>query len=167
MSYKINEGLRGELKDPLGKLVPNSGINKGFFAKLKNKRIITVGDRTTEVISGAGLDIAMEIVDGRERRVSRNPPDSHFQIQVNVRNPPGEITDQAVNAIRECLKDEQRVRIYVDGEEDLLTLPSIYFSDVGGFVLYGQPAQGIVLVRVDNHTKGKAERIMREMGIRL
>ncbi|MDG7041673.1 MAG: DUF359 domain-containing protein [Nitrososphaerota archaeon] len=167
MSYKINEGLRMELKEPLGKLIPNNEINQSFFTELKNKRIITVGDRTTEVISSAGVDIMMEIVDGRERRVSRNPPESHLQRQLIITNPPGEITAQAVDTIRKCLKDEQKVRIYVDGEEDLLTLPSIYYSDLGGLVLYGQPGQGMVLVRVDGSSKERAKRIMNEMGISL
>ena len=39
--------------------------------------------------------------------------------------------------------------IRIEGEEDLASLPCIYFANKGGHVLYGLPDMGLVHIQVD------------------
>ena len=48
--------------------------------------------------------------------------------------------------------------LVVDGEEDLLALPSILFAPLNAYVLYGQPNEGIVVVSVTESLKIKVQR---------
>ena len=54
--------------------------------------------------------------------------------------------------------------IVVDGEEDLLALPSILFAPINTHVLYGQPNAGLVIVSVTESLKVKVYDILIEMG---
>ena len=87
---------------------------------------ITVGDASTERASALGLNVCMEIVDCLEKRVSRSAPKmrENFTI-IRCTNPPGHITADAEAIIYEVMEKipGTRVRIIVDGEEDLLVLP--------------------------------------------
>ena len=82
---------------------------------------------------------------------------------INVRNPPGTISNKAWEAVCQASKDDDTVAILVDGEEDLLALPAIICSPSGSLVVYGQPHKGIVLVRVNERKKLCAKTILREM----
>ena len=58
----------------------------------------------------------------------------------------------------ECSKDvEHPLKIYVEGEEDLATLPAVLLSPTGSMVAYGQPGEGVVLVEVDESKKKEFE----------
>jgi len=51
---------------------------------------------------------------------------------------------------------KKNIRIEVDGEEDLATLPSIYLSpnrDVT--IIYGMPDKGVVIVKTNDENKIK------------
>ena len=53
-----------------------------------------------------------------------------------------------------------RVRIIVDGEEDLLVLPVCTRAKDGFTVLYGQPNEGIIVVRADLTSRNKAKSLL-------
>ena len=53
-----------------------------------------------------------------------------------------------------------RVRIIVDGEEDLLVLPVCARAKDGFTVLYGQPNEGIIVVRADLTSRNKAKSLL-------
>ena len=42
------------------------------------------------------------------------------------------------------------MKIVVEGEEDLATLPAILYAPPGSVVVYGQPDEGSVLVKVNS-----------------
>lgn len=67
---------------------------------------------------------------------------------------PGYISDTALVEVKKWAASIGTVTtpyvIRVDGEEDLLTLPIIYFAPVGTAVYYGQPHQGVVRVLIDD-----------------
>ena len=54
--------------------------------------------------------------------------------------------------------------ILVDGEEDLLALPAIFLAPINSLVLYGQPNQGFVLVKITDTVRLIAMKILKEMG---
>jgi uncharacterized protein (UPF0218 family) len=51
----------------------------------------------------------------------------------------------------------------VDGEEDLLTLVAIMVAPAGSIIAYGQPATGIVLVRVTPNKKNEIKALIDQM----
>lgn len=80
----------------------------------------------------------------------------------HVKNPAGVITQESLDAIKQATA-ERDIVILVDGEEDLLTLPCILESPSSALVIYGQPSQGLVVVRVNPVIKNKVASIMRRM----
>ena len=125
---KISDSRRAELKKPLGILIADKDITAEAIAEHAgvDASYITVGDASTERASALGLNVCMEIVDCLEKRVSRSAPNmrENFTI-VRCTNPPGHITADAEAIIYEVMEKipGTRVRIIVDGEEDLLVLP--------------------------------------------
>ena len=51
----------------------------------------------------------------------------------------------------------------VDGEEDLLALPAVLSSPEKSIVVYGQPGEGIVLVRVSAQSKKQVSKFVEQM----
>jgi uncharacterized protein (UPF0218 family) len=56
------------------------------------------------------------------------------------------------------------VRIVVSGEEDLLALPLFVMVPNGSVVLYGQPLEGMVIVRIDEKIRWKARDLLYRIG---
>ena len=52
------------------------------------------------------------------------------------------------------------MRILVSGEEDLLLVPALARAPAGAILMYGQPGEGLVVVRADERSKEKARRLM-------
>ena len=127
---KISDSRRAELKKPLGILIADKDITAEAIAKHAgvDASYITVGDASTERASTLGLNVCMEIVDCLEKRVSRSAPNmrENFTI-IRCTNPPGHITADAEAIIYEVMEKipGTRVRIIVDGEEDLLYCPAL------------------------------------------
>jgi uncharacterized protein (UPF0218 family) len=82
---------------------------------------------------------------------------------IYVKNPQGTITDEAIAAIQEAVRDNQRVKMVVDGEEDLLTLIAIIYAPENSFVVYGQPYEGIVIVKTTPDKKAEIAEILKTM----
>jgi len=53
----------------------------------------------------------------------------------------------------------------VDGEEDMLALPIFSIAPDCSVVLYGQPLEGIVIVKITPKTRKKAKDLMDRIGI--
>ena len=68
--------------------------------------------------------------------------------EVSVDNPAGIITDELIKTLSEAFASEKPLRIFVRGEEDLATLPVILMAPLDSVVLYGQPDEGVVFVKV-------------------
>jgi uncharacterized protein (UPF0218 family) len=82
---------------------------------------------------------------------------------VEVKNPPATLTQDLIGLIRESLKSDERIKLVVDGEEDLATLPAILYAPLGSAVVYGQPNEGSVLVVVTKEKKKQIEDLMKKM----
>lgn len=169
--YYLSSELRRELKTPLGKLYENSAVTLSLLEPFFSSAItICVGDRTVDRVNEIGLRPSLEIIDLREQRRKRNAPHSEpNQVVLLARNEPGTITSDALHALDECLgklasRIETRIRLIVDGEEDLLVLPVVAFFPSGSLILYGQPNRGLVIVE-NNISRENATRILAKMGI--
>jgi hypothetical protein len=82
---------------------------------------------------------------------------------VHVKNPKATITDEAITAIRDSLREANRVKIVVNGEEDLLALIAVLYAQEDSFVVYGQPYEGIVVIKATQAKKAEVAEILKIM----
>ncbi len=161
--YELTEKLREDLKKPLGLLIRAGNEMEYIKNNLIEKFVITVGDRTTESFILAGGKPKVEIVDLKEKRSSREKTLTSAETIIKVKNEPGTITEESIRAIKRAISSKKRVRIEIEGEEDLLGIPAIIYAPKGSYVLYGQPNEGLVVVKVDDDVKNKASEILSSM----
>lgn len=128
------------------------------------KKVITVGDATTERLLGFGITPDLAIVDGKERRLARNYP-RHDAKEVRCTNPAGTISQTAIELLRKALSEKEPVVVVVEGEEDLLALPVFAMAPEGAMVLYGQPLEGMVAVKITPAKRKQAKDLMGRIGV--
>lgn len=159
---KLPESMRIELSKSLGTLLTDD-INKNieFIINLIREKsppkIVLIGDVVLSNFLKFGFTPSLGIYD---RKSKRSPFDLKVSSDVVVKNPAGHISDEAISIIKKLLNSHGNYIIYVDGEEDLLTLPAILYSPIGSFVIYGVPDKGMALVVVNEEVKRKVYEII-------
>ncbi|ABX13129.1 GTP-dependent dephospho-CoA kinase family protein [Nitrosopumilus maritimus] len=150
------------MKIPLGILLSENQADKENILKHleENSYIITVGDRTTEKMIDFDLIPSLQIVDGIEKREKREPPKLVNTTEITVDNPPAEITSQSIDVIKKAFSMESPVRILVTGEEDLLVLPVCIHAPENSVVMYGQPNEGLVIVKITSEIRNKVQSLL-------
>ena len=161
IQIELPRELRPLMKKPLGELYAGNGsdtIDKFVGELASSTKLISVGDVTTFHLLEAGIFPDICIVDNRTKRkpvaryVSARNMDNVYE-EVSVENPAGIITDELIKTLCEAFTSEKPIRIFVKGEEDLATLPVILLAPLGAVVLYGQPDEGVVFVKVTEEKK--------------
>lgn len=164
-SLRMPEDLRGELAaEAFGTLLQGSPAENALnivkiIAAKKPPKFIAVGDFSLKALLDAGYTPDLGIFDRRTKRLPCEFPNIETE---TVRNPSGEITDEAISSIKKALlpRRKRKVMLMVDGEEDLLALPAITSAPRGSLVVYGIPNRGMMLVIVDSPTKKKIASLM-------
>jgi len=166
--YRINAKLRRKLQSPFGLLI------KGFLPDNKDEIekilqinqppiLISVGDIVSRDLSKNQFNPKLIIIDNKCMRKKIEPKKFSVEKIFRAKNPPGTITDEATKAIREALESNKRAQIVIDGEEDLLVLIVILHAPKNAFVIYGQPNEGIVLIKVTEKRKEEVRSILKDM----
>jgi len=132
------------------------------------KKIAAVGDMTAFYLHEASIAPDLAIVDKKTKRL---PTPEHVQKRlerdsyrtVEVKNPAATLSQELIELIRDSLGRDEHIKIVVDGEEDLATLPTILYAPLGAVVVYGQPGLGSVLVKVTDEKKKQIEELMSKM----
>lgn len=160
--------LRVKLKDPLGILIqgaPEETMRKltELIEQEKPESIISVGDVVSESMVNHNIPPQVLVVDNRVMRQPIEPIHIDINRTIQIKNPPGTITEEAQMAMQEAIQSSQRTKILVEGEEDLLTLLAIAYAPENSFVVYGQPREGIVVVKVTKQKKQSAREITAAM----
>jgi len=159
---KLPDSKRDSFKNPLGVLLPESQADKAGIEQYlqDDSYIITVGDRTTEKLVNFGIIPSLQIIDGIEKREKRDSIKLEGTTELTVDNPPSEITDSAIEVIKKAFSMTGSVRIMVSGEEDLLVLPVCVHAPENSVVMYGQPNEGLVIVKVTSEIRNKAQKLL-------
>ncbi len=167
IKYVLPEKLRENLKQPLGYLVEDG---EELIDKLeKIGEIVTIGDHITATIIELGFRPLFCIVDYKTKREEvsmsiRRIIESYGDKTIRINNPPGVITEELWNVIKEIyMRKDRNIRIEIDGEEDLSALPAIYLAPRDVTIIYGLPDKGVVLVTPDEETKRKVREVLAEM----
>jgi len=150
------------LREPFGTLVLEKDVSKKKILSMLegSKKTITVGDATTERIISFGITPDLSVVDGVERRSVRERSIGYHAKEMFCTNPPGTISDDAVRVLQGALEMSPPIRVKVNGEEDMLALPLFVMAPKGSAVLYGQPLEGIVVVKVTEEKRVQAKALM-------
>jgi len=147
----LPDSLRHELKEPMGPIETDA---ERLLAAVDGP-LIAVGDVVTYHFLEAGHRPDVALVDGRTKRSAVDEEIREAVTEgasIEVRNPPAELGAPVVRALRRALSTDEPTTILVDGEEDLVALPAIAAAPEGASVVYGQPDEGMVHVRVtDDH----------------
>jgi GTP-dependent dephospho-CoA kinase len=125
-----------------------------------SKKIITVGDATTERLLSFGITPDIAVIDGVERRSLRDYSINYPAKEMLCNNPAGMISRGAVQVLQSALETPSPVIVIVEGEEDMLALPLFTMAPKGSAVLYGQPLEGIVLVNITEEKQNQAKDLM-------
>jgi uncharacterized protein (UPF0218 family) len=168
IEYTLTPELRIKLKKPLGTLIRGSftetmKIFKDVIEKEKPTVIISVGDTVSKNLAENHLVLQLSIVDNKVMRRSVKSIALTMDKTITVKNPQGTITEEAHKAIREAMKCDYHVKIVVEGEEDLLTLIAVLYAPENSFVVYGQPYEGIVAIKVTPEKKTEIAEILKTM----
>ncbi|MFQ6088145.1 MAG: GTP-dependent dephospho-CoA kinase family protein [Candidatus Methanofastidiosia archaeon] len=153
---KLTKEAEEILKKPQGFLIKGD-IPKPYlkFKEMyQGEKIIAVGDVVVENLKKLGMRPFITIVDGKTKRRLKKDLGEYDCV---VKNPKSHITKELLKVLRE----KRAKRILVDGEEDLAALPAILYADLDTIVVYGQPDEGIVVVRVSDKAKRKAREILK------
>ncbi|MGD0159172.1 MAG: DUF359 domain-containing protein [Candidatus Bathyarchaeia archaeon] len=168
IKYNLTPELRAKLKQPLGTLIRGSFTETtNRFIEMVNAEhppsIIAVGDTVSENLAKSHILVKLSIIDNKCMRKNVQPKPLGIEKAFHVKNPQGTITEEAIAAIQEALQSSQPTKIVVEGEEDLLTLIAIMNATQDSFVLYGQPHEGIVVVKVTQDKKTKISELLKAM----
>ena len=165
--YVLPDDLKDTLKGYIGDLVDEPGL---FKLLKKEKYIVSVGDKVTYTLLKHGIIPILCIVD---YKLERKPYPSEMKafiqrfstIRLQIKNPPGTITDELWDAIKTVLKNlkSSPVCIEVEGEEDLASLAAIYLAPGGVTVIYGLPNKGVVVVKATTAHKRKVKEVLDRM----
>jgi len=187
----LPEYLRPELRKPIGQVIVGGEDELEKTAQkalqyiniMKSTMVISVGDVITNSLLKIGFDPDIKIIDFRVRRQDiqdyhgsvadfhglKYPRKSAINLRESlpkIKNRPGTISTQAINAIRLTLKNYletgNKQLIIIDGEEDLTALVAILLAPLGSVVLYGQMDLGVVAVSVTEEKKRKVQEILRK-----
>ncbi len=158
------------LKQPFGTLILDREITKERITSfLKDaKKVVSIGDATTYTLISFDITPDLSIIDGKERRSKNNIKrciidDNYNQCRVikfRCRNRAGTISRDALSVLHDALRISEPVRIIVEGEEDMLALAIFAIVPDDSLVLYGQPLEGMVIVKIDNKVREKAKDLM-------
>ena len=154
--YILTDELRELLKKPFGKV----------YKELPpiNGKVISIGDITTKNLISKNIIPNLSIFDLKTKRNIPVDIPHKFKKVFKVNNPPGCISNDAVEKIKYLSKiDCEDTALVVCGEEDLLTLLVIKYFPEDTTILYGQPNEGVVMLKINNELKNKINKILNMM----
>ncbi|MEM2098732.1 MAG: DUF359 domain-containing protein [Candidatus Bathyarchaeia archaeon] len=170
VAYCLTPELRAKFKEPFGMLVRGSfaetmHVLGNIVERERPPVVVAVGDTVSQNICASGMSVNLVITDGLRERKHVAPLVFTGRRVVHVRNPAGMITEEAIVAVREALGSSEQVHLVVSGEDDLLTVVAVAYAPLGGIVVYGQPGEGVVVVRVTADKQAEALGILKEMEV--
>ncbi len=168
VAYTVTPELRVKFKEPFGILVRGSFAEtmremESVIRREKPFMVISVGDTVSRNLHDHKMNPQLSITDNKCMRKRTQPRRFEVEKIVHVKNPQGTITEEAIRAVKAALESDKCVQIIVDGEEDLLTLIAVLYAPETSLVVYGQPYEGIVFVKVTPEKKAEAAKILKAM----
>ena len=172
---RLPDSLRNGFKEPFGPVYTETDALLAAVDEAaaettsspSDASLIAVGDVVTHHLLQAGRQPDLAVVDGKTEREAVGEAVAATLAERSgstrqVSNPPAELSEALLIALREAIAATEPVMITVDGEEDLATLPAILAAPRGSSVIYGQPGEGMVHVAVTEAQTAEALRLLGE-----
>ncbi len=159
----LPENLRSELRKPFGIVIEGNEDNKEKVAtevghllkKEKYALSIAVGDIVSSTLENAGFMPDIKVIDFKTQR--KFLPSFDSDEKFDTENIAGTINVSSAKFLEEeiekIVKNGTKKIITIDGEEDLLVLPSILLAPLESVIFYGQREVGMVMVKVTEEVK--------------
>lgn len=170
---KLTEELREECSKPFGRLYSGNNVEIKDIEELQDYSIlICVGDVVSYVALNSGLDPHVILMDKKTKReFNEKIADKIDQLSqdyyvVKARNPTGCVSADLVQKIESSLSralSGQRIKMVIEGEEDLAVIPLVCVLPQNSLIIYGQPHEGIVALKVTHDKKILIHHILRKM----
>ncbi|MCS6788066.1 MAG: DUF359 domain-containing protein [Aigarchaeota archaeon] len=153
----LTEAQREILRRPIGDLIPGSPVEtrealRGLLGE-GTALVVAVGDVVSAEVSAIMPKRVVYVTDDRSRRTPSTRVELQVEEEIRCANPAGSVTRESFEALEAAILRAGRVRVLVEGEEDLLALVAVYLAPTGSLVLYGQPSEGLVVVEVNEERK--------------
>jgi len=166
---RLPDSLREYLNTtPIGTLAKNTEELLSHITPMDT--IISIGDRVSHTLLQAHAPVQMIIVDYIHKRQpialeQQQVLQSFGDIIYRVENPPACISDELYSAIAISMEhlNTQKIRIDVDGEEDLASLVVISLAPSDVTVIYGVPDKGVLIVPITHHHKDVVNDVLDQM----
>ena len=160
-TYYLPNKLRGELRKIWGIAVFNGEEKvvkkfKKFIQEKKFKKIITVGDYCSLT-----LPSDIKIFDGK---IKRRRIEKLLKFSLSCQNPAGTIRKEVWPILKKAIENNEN--IFVDGEEDLLVIPSVLLAEKNTAVIYGFPGKGVCLIEVLPKTKKAFKELLKKFQVK-
>jgi len=123
-----------------------------------------VGDFVARNAIEAGLEPDIIVIDGKTLRTVVQDV-KHDLEEKRVVNPPATIQASAWRLLRDAITLKRKAAVIVEGEEDLLVLPLMADAPFGSVIIYGQPHEGVVAVKVTGERRRWARNFISRMEI--
>src|SRR3989344_5805925 len=157
----LPQNLREAFQKPWGEIIKDPGNIKIFRGDL----IISVGDVTSQIFNKFNIKPDISVVDFKVARKEKfsNIKELGFSGSekiLRVKNPPGTLAPKLWKAVSEALEFNEKTIIKIDGEEDLSVVPLVLSLPLESLIFYGQPAEGIAKIMVDENIKAEISQIV-------
>jgi pantetheine-phosphate adenylyltransferase len=160
--YFLPDSLREDLQKPIGTIIKEASDLKSFIKQ--DRMLVTVGDIVTTSLLKKDIMPTVAVIDLKTRRenLNENLISQFFpNLKPDLSNPAGTITSQFAQIFLDKLQTKPKGEIiYIKGEEDLLTLPTILLSPLGTLVIYGQFEIGMVVIEVTEEIKEMIKKLL-------
>lgn len=160
--------LRERLKQPFGILLqgkhPETTLKaKEMILEKMPSKLVAVGDIVTKNLIEVGLIPDICIIDGKTLRSVNENVNVPNSIQMKTQNPAATISAEIWGILKKAYDSDVPIELFIEGEEDLLTMPAILLAPDKSFIIYGQPKQGLVIVEVNNDKRKEVKEILNQM----
>jgi len=172
---KLTDELRKILSEPQGELYEGEG-SEPLIRALSGRSysfLACVGDVVSYYALRLNFCPDIIVIDGKSVRRSVEGlrreiiAMSEGYVEITARNPPGYITEDLVEKVHMAVKSARvgkKVRVFVDGEEDLAVMPLTVMLPKSSLIVYGQPGRGVVALDVDSK-RGEVLRYIESMEV--
>ena len=166
--YAITPELLEKFKRPFGVLLQGTFSEtmkqlSTIVKKEKPQKVVSVGDTVSKNLHKHGITPQLSITDNKSLRKKVKPATFPSKKVFRAKNPQGTLTDEAIKTLQEALQANEGAHLIIDGEEDLLTLVAVLYAPEEAWVIYGQPHEGIVVVKVTAEKKAEARALLEAM----
>lgn len=150
---KINNQQRSFLSKPLGPII--------FSAKHKKSvTVAVVGDYALSKFIGKNWTYTIGVYDKiNQRKPFESEELKTISPDIKINNPAGLVSKESLDKLSQVDFTEHK-NILVSGEEDLITVSLILTMPLESLIYYGQPSEGMVLLKVTEELKEKILKLL-------